>query len=299
MPTEASPISLEAERFNMDLLRIVKARTTVFAVALALCVFHGASSEAAWTLAVTNQWLASLAGFIGGVNVDIVCLSGWNSEGKTVRLRAKDLGPIDRVMAMDREEVDSFKAYLNDKVSVRVLYRDFPSSEGFGEVFSDPGTLPFVGQRVLVAMADLDPDGYEYYQRRLAEFQSRLDSTVSMGRRLLSGARILDLSGSQGELFRAAGCSVFDGDDKVRASVDLAISSAKGSEREKVLKELLNSTIAYDVVLLDYQSGLKLSLPSGKYPIVVVHPLDVGLDPITVIYDRYLAVWNVLRNTAG
>lgn len=283
----------------MKFIKAIKARTTVFIVVLALCVFKGVSSEAAWTLAVTNPWLASLSGFIGGVNVKIVCLSSWNSDGKMVKVRGKELDHIDSVMAMDRDEAGGFKSYLNDKMRVRFLYRKFPSCQGFGEVFSDPGTLPFVGQRVLVAMAELDPDGYEYYQRRLAEFQSRLDSTVSMGRRLLSGAKILDLSGSQGALFRAAGCSVFAQDDKVRALVDLAAFNAKGSERDRALKDLLSSIEMYDAVLLDYRSGLRLSLTPGKYPIVVVQPLDVDLDPITVIYDRYLAVWNVLRNAAG
>lgn len=283
----------------MKLTKIIKARATVFAVVLALCVFRGASSEAGWTLAVTNPWLASLAGFIGGVNIKIVCLSGWNSDGKMIKLRIKDLGHIDRAMAMDKKDANDFKSYFNDKTEIRVLYRDFPSSQSFGEVFSDPGTLPFIGQRALVAAADLDPDGYEYYQRRLAEFQSRLDSTVSMGRRLLSGAKILDLSGSQGALFRAAGCSVFEEDNKVRTLIDLAISNANGSEREKTLKELLNSIKMYDAILLDHHSGLKLSLPSGKYPMVVVYPLDIDLDPVTVIYDRYLAVWNVLRNATG
>lgn len=270
-----------------------------FAVALALCVLRPLSSEAGWTLAVTNPWLASLAGFIGGVNVDIIPLSGWSSEGKTVRLKIKDVDGIERIIAIDQKEASFFTNHFKKETKIEALYRNFPASQSLDQVFSDPGTLPFIGQRVMVAMTDLDPDGYEYYQRRLAEFQSRLDSTVSMGRKLLSGAKVLDLSGSQDALFRAAGCEVFSKDDKIRGLVDSAVSTRKGTERDKILTELMNVLGDYDVVLLDYPSGVELSLPSGRYPMVVVYPLDVAVDPITVIYDRYLAVWNVLRNAGG
>lgn len=275
-----------------------KAGARGLSLALALWFFLPSIAEAKWNLAVTNPWLASVVSFIGGVNVKVLPLSGWDSEGRLIKLKVKDLDSTKKAMAMDKKEAKAFRPPLGDSIRVETLYRDFSDSQSLALVFSDPGTLPFIGQRVLVAMADLDPDGYEYYQRRLAEFQSRLDSTVSMGRRLLSGGVILDLSGSQDTLFRAAGCTVVSDDQKIRAMVEEA-SKRKGSERSKALDDIARATREYDVILLDHPSGLKLSLPSGLYPIVVVSPLDVNVDPITVLYDRYLAVWNVFRNRRG
>lgn len=294
MQTEVSPISLEVERSMR--LKIIKARTKVLPIVLALSIFRPMAAEARWNIAVTNPWLSSLVAFVGGVNVKVVPLSGWNEDGELVKLRVKDLETTKKAMAMDRKEIKSFRGSLVESVRIELLYRDFPDSKNFAQVFSDPGTLPFVGQRVLVAMADLDPKGYEYYQRRLAEFQSRLDSTVSMGRKLLSGANILDLSGSQDRLFQAAGCTVTQDDGKVRAMVDEVLTKKKAKERERALGELIEAIKGYDALLLDHYSGLQLSLPPGASPIVVVHPLDVDVDPVSALYDRYLAVWNVLRN---
>ncbi|SMG10836.1 hypothetical protein [Dethiosulfovibrio salsuginis] len=277
-------------------LKIIKARTKVIPIVLALSIFTPVAAEARWNIAVTNPWLAALVAFIGGVNVKVVPLSGWNKEGEIVKFREKDLDATKKAMAMDRKEIKSFRGSLGESARVEILYRDFPDSQNLAQVFSDPGTLPFIGQRVLVAMADLDPQGYEYYQRRLAEFQSRLDSTVSMGRKLLAGASILDLSGSQDRLFRATGCTVTHDDGKVRAMVDEVLTKKRAKERDRALGELIRSMEGYDALLLDYRSGLQLSLPPGAYPIVVVRPLDVDVDPVSALYDRYLAVWNVLRN---
>nr|WP_321503763.1 hypothetical protein [uncultured Dethiosulfovibrio sp.] len=277
-------------------LKIIKARTRVIPIVLALSIFMPVAAEARWNITVTNPWLTSLVAFVGGVNVKVVPLSGWNEDGELVKLRVKDLEPTKKAMAMDKKEIKSFRGSLGESARIEILYRDFPDSQNLAQVFSDPGTLPFIGQRVLVAMADLDPQGYEYYQRRLAEFQSRLDSTVSMGRKLLAGASILDLSGSQDRLFQAAGCTVTQDDGKIRAMVDDVLSKKKAKERDRALGDLIRSMEGYDAMLLDHYSGLQLSLPPGVYPIVVVHPLDVDVDPVSALYDRYLAVWNVLRN---
>lgn len=52
-------------------------------------------------------------------------------------------------------------------------------------------------------IAETDSKHYSFYQRRLAEFQSRIESTVDIGRYLLEN-QDTDLTGAEGAWIRAA-----------------------------------------------------------------------------------------------
>ena len=53
-------------------------------------------------------------------------------------------------------------------------------------------------------MANADKSQYSYYQRRLAEFQSHIDSTTDVGRYMVGKTKILDLTGAEGAWVRSA-----------------------------------------------------------------------------------------------
>ncbi len=267
-----------------------------FALVLSLFFPLVAAEANGIKLAVTDPRLSSLTSFIGGVNLKVVSLSSWNSDGKLVRLKIAPDDMPEFSLALDKADAVGYGlSWESDKVAI--LYGDCPVKNKIDGILADPATLPFIGQRILVAISDIDPKGYEYYQRRLAEFQSRLDSTVSMGRKVLKGARILDVAGSHRELFLAAGCIVESADEATVSRISNILSS-KGKERDRALSELVEELkTRYDVVLLDHLSSSDTIEIGGKFPfVIVIPPLESTQDPVTVLYDRYLAVWNVIRN---
>ncbi len=243
-------------------------------------------------LVVTHPCLSSLVAFIGGINISVQPLARWDGV-HLVRLHP-DIHGLP-ALALDRREALAYGLNL-DSDAVVSLYREFPMDRSLEEVFSDPACLPFLGQRVLVAISDLDPNEYEYYQRRLAEFQSRLDSTVSMGRRILKGAEILTFSKNLEPLFAAAGCTVTLASDEMLASLQAALEPENEVEEDGLIALLEEWTQGVDAVIVDRGIDKKILELIPKLPKwIVVVPLDEDVDLLTALYDRYLAVWNVLR----
>ncbi|PIE54787.1 MAG: hypothetical protein CSA35_03990 [Dethiosulfovibrio peptidovorans] len=246
-----------------------------------------------WPLAVTHPCLSSLVAFIGGANIVVQPLARWD-RGRLVRLHPDFQGLS--ALALDRRDAAVYGLDQNADVVI-TLYRDFPVDRPIEEVFSDPATLPFLGQRVLGAISGLDPDEYEYYQRRLAEFQSRLDSTVSMGRRILKGARILIFSETLEPLFVAAGCNVTLPSEDLLLALQSALKPQSGLTEKKLIDLLNRWSQDMDAVVVGQEMNgkiLKLIPELPKW--IVAVPLDESVDPLVVLYDRYLAVWNVLRS---
>ena len=161
---------------------------------------------------VTQPWLALIASFIGGSNVEVTSLQVWNSEGELIRSNGKalrNLPPDNHIIALDAG--DAADAGLKEKEfsNLRCLYAPFPvPAAEMDASLSDPSVLPFVAQRLLTALSAWDPSNYPYYQRRLAEFQARLSSSVLAGQQVLRGMSVCDLSGSSGYLLQAACCKI-------------------------------------------------------------------------------------------
>ena len=160
-------------------------------------------------VAVTHPWLALLASFIGGPEVNVIPIRIWNDKGDLVMAEKgsvlRELEEGTKIMAIDAN--DAAVSGLNDsrkKFSLRCLYSPFPAN--INSLY-DPSVIPFVAQRVLTALSEWDSQNYPYYQRRLAEFQARLSSSVLVGQ-VLRDSTICDMSGSSGILLRAAGCKI-------------------------------------------------------------------------------------------
>lgn len=175
----------------------------ILALMLAYC-WPAASSpaDAAVNYAATSPWIASIVNFIGGTNVNVRCIGNWDSSGRIYSISRPRVGEV--MIALDSEEAAALRIKRNSP-DLRLLYDNLalPSEQKYSAFF-DPAMLPFIAQSVMKTLAKADSQRYSFYQRRLAEFQSRIDSTVEIGRHMLSGAKLLDLTGAQGALLRAA-----------------------------------------------------------------------------------------------
>ena len=160
--------------------------------------FLGESSAEAKTLLnviATSPWRSLLTNFIGGVNVAATSIQEWNEDGELVRrIRTRSLQalpPDSLIMAFDYRDAKGLGLPFEQYKKYRPLYNPLPLDEGkIDASLSDPSVIPFIAQRVLTVLADWDPANYSYYQRRLAEFQARLYSTVLAGRRILKDQRV-------------------------------------------------------------------------------------------------------------
>lgn len=157
---------------------------------------------AAVNYSVTSPWLASIVNFIGGTNVNVRCIGNWNASGHLYSISRPRAGDI--IIALDSDEAAALRINKNSP-GLRLLHENLalPAGQKYS-VFFDPAMFPFIAQNVMKILAEADNQRYSLYQRRLAEFQSRIDSTVEIGRHMLEGAKLLDLTGAQGMWLRAA-----------------------------------------------------------------------------------------------
>ena len=183
----------------------------IFTVILGILFLTGGARSHAddkLNISVTHPWLALLASFIGGPEVSVTPLRIWNANGDLVMAeRGKVLRELEdgsKIIALDENDARASGINSPAKFTVKYLYSPFPVSTSS---LYDPSVIPFVAQRVLTALSEWDAQNYPYYQRRLAEFQARLSSSVLVGQ-VLKDTNIADFSGSSGILLRAAGCKV-------------------------------------------------------------------------------------------
>ena len=240
---------------------------------------------------VTLPWLALVTSFIGGPNVTVAPLLEWNADGDLIRAAGgrtlRSLSPEARIMALD--PADARQARLDTKkfVHFRALYLPFPIEEGrVDAALSDPSVLPFVAQRVLTVLSDWDPANYPYYQRRLAEFQARLSSSVLAGRQILRDIPVYDLTGCSGALLQAAGCRI-----ERPASADWAVWSG-GKEQERLLQELDRRKEGKVTVVMDGATpkALRRVLASRPEIFSLGRPL-LTQDYPAFLHDQYISLW--------
>ena len=159
-------------------------------------------------VAVCHPCLALLVSFIGGPEVNVIPLRVWNANGDLVLAeRGKSLRELEegaKVIALDENDAKVSGVDGRKKLAVRCLYSPFPAEVN---ALWDPSVIPFVAQRVLTALSEWDAQNYPHYQRRLAEFQARMSSSVLVGQ-VLKDVTVCDMSGSSGILLQAAGCRI-------------------------------------------------------------------------------------------
>jgi hypothetical protein len=162
--------------------KLVKLKIIVIFLLILFCTV---SPVEAWELAVSDPWLAVVARFVGGTAVQVRPLATWGDQGEVMALRQKTDTNVPTLRLV----------CTNPKNGTKCLYSALPvPGEKMGSLFFDPASLPFIGQRLLQLLSEWDPGNYSLFQRRLAEFQSRLDGNLAIGRKLIAGLPILDLT---------------------------------------------------------------------------------------------------------
>lgn len=258
----------------------------------------------------TSPWISMITEFIGGIHVSVHSIENWDEMGtREIAIPVNDIPSGVPVIALDMKEAVKVGIYPENSVfMIKPLYVRIPvREENLGGLFYDPSTLPFIAQRIMNILSGFDPGNYSYYQRRLAEFQTRLDSTVLVGRQLLAGTHILLYGNDVSQLFVAAGCSI----DRMSPEIlppeppdDSVRNRKERKEKEKEFEEGMAR-------LLDFLRGQKSKgiipvfegwlpsyisevLVSEKAAVLLPRP-SVEHEFILFLNDHYLTLWNELR----
>lgn len=260
--------------------RLVNA--TAAALLICACCLSGPAHGA--DFAVTSPWIGVIAAFIGGSSTKIRVLSTWEQSGRVVavsRPRAKE-----KLIALDIKDAERFGVKKGGK-NLLVLYETLPmTQEQLYSAFFDPAMLPFIAQNVMRIMADEDKGRYSFYQRRLAEFQSRIESAVDIGRYLLSDTKILDITGAEGAWVRAAVHGA------VRAPAEVWDGWKKGDVRS--LKAALDEAEKRKwLILLDPWTPPEIRAVATAYKNRLTLPPPTGnQDYFIFLHDVFLIIWN-------
>lgn len=266
-------------------------RFVFLAALLFSCLLHPSGPALGWDVFSSSPWLAMVTRFIGGVYVSVKPVQEWNSDGETVRrIRPRDVPQGAKIIALDEAEAFALGLQKNRHENLFLLYNKVPfDRERSDFFFSDPSVLPFIAQRVLTALSQFDPLNYAYFQRRLSEFQTRLDSTVLVGRQLLGGYPVFDLTGGFTSLLSAAGCEMLPS-DRVRKEQWNKGEDIAGlvSQAEEAIKSMIP-------VVLDGSSAKPVrDALKGNRNILFLGRPNPDQDLLLFFHDQYLLLWNRL-----
>ena len=260
----------------------------LIALILGVMIFAGRAGycDDKLNIAVSHPWLALLASFIGGVEVNVTPVRIWNDKGDLVMAeRGKTLRELPddtKIIALDENDAKAAGIIGGKRkfsAAVKCLYSPFPANVN---ALADPSVIPFVAQRVLAALSEWDAQNYPYYQRRLAEFQARMSSSILVGQ-VLKDVTVCDMSGSAGILLQAAGC-------KVLRPNGLA-NWEKGNFAG--LREYLDENKAKNITTLiddDTPPALKRFLAGRSDVFYWVRP-SLESDYPSFLHEQYISLW--------
>ncbi|GAB1399237.1 hypothetical protein MASR2M17_11550 [Aminivibrio sp.] len=239
----------------------------------------------------TSPWMTMITRFIGGVYVTVKPISLWNNEGKSVRkIPLSSIKKDASILALDEKEASALGLKKESRPNLFLLYGKVPFDTARMDYhMADPSVLPFVAQRVLTGLSSFDPGNYPYFQRRLSEFQTRLDSTVLVGRQLLKGYPVFDLTEGATPLFVAAGCRLLPENPALRKAWE------RGEDIEGLLREVKTALDKKIPVILDSASAKPIfdALKEDKNVLFLSRP-DPEQDLLLFFHDHYLLFWNRL-----
>ncbi|MDR1875007.1 MAG: hypothetical protein LBQ90_08370 [Synergistaceae bacterium] len=269
------------------------------ALLLAVLVFvFAAEAQAAAVLnvTVTSPWLALLVNFIGGVNVKVTSIQEWNDDGELVRrIRARNLQslPSDTpLIAFDFRDARGLGLPFEQYKNYRSLYAELPLAEDkIDASLSDPSVVPFIAQRVLTVLASWDPGNYPYYQRRLAELQARLYSSILAGRQMLKDQAVYDLTGYSNALLQAVGCRL------VRPSPEEWAAWSEWKEISQLMAIVSRQAENRIAVVIDYSTpkAIRSSLASNPAVFLFGRP-KIDQDYPAFLHDQYISLWSKITS---
>ncbi len=257
-------------------------RFTALILGILLLTGRAGYADDKLNVAVTHPWLALLASFIGGPEVNVTPIRVWNANGDLVMAeRGRVLREIPggtKIIALDENDAKD-SGITSAKFTVKYLYSPFPVSTSS---LYDPSVIPFVAQRVLTALSEWDAPNYPYYQRRLAEFQVRLSSSILVGQ-VLKDISIADFSGSSGVLMKAAGCKV------ERPNEIETWQKGNFSGLREYLDDAKNKGIA--VIIDDDTPAVLRRYLSGRADVYKWERPSLESDYPSFLHEQYISLW--------
>lgn len=253
-----------------------------------------ATRSCAIDIVAVSPWIAVLTHFIGGIKVNVIPLTTWDN-GRTNRAKIRSAINADTyIIALDSSEIKNIGLDESYYSNIRFLYENAPFDDSESDkYFGDPSVLPFIAQRLLPVLSSFDPDNFPYYQRRLAEFQTRLSSTTLAGRNLLKGQKVLDLTLSSGYFLIAAGCDVS------RPDMDEIDEWIRLKQTEKLNELVINSQKENKLVIIDGATPKQIRTSLGTLPnIVALSRPQLDQDFLAFLHDQYLIIWNAVKDKA-
>ncbi|NLX84188.1 MAG: hypothetical protein GXZ00_01020 [Synergistaceae bacterium] len=268
------------------LLQNIIRKITFTAFALLLFFLNPTEAIAA-NFAVTSPWIGFIASFIAGDTVNVRYLSTWDSNGNVVKTSSPRSGEI--IIAIDAKDAENFKIKKNK--DLRFLYDELRmTKEQFYSACFDPAMLPFIAQSVMKIMSEEDKARYTYFQRRLAEFQSKIESTIDSGRHLLENTKILDITGAEGTLLRSSLAGA------IRPPGTVWEGWKKGDTR--ALKAALDEAQRRNwLILMDPWTPEVIRLEAVRYEYrLTLAPPSKDQDYFVFLHEIFLAIWNKTKN---
>jgi hypothetical protein len=230
-------------------------------------------------------WLSGIARFIVGTTIKVQSASVWNSSGNLVAPRAKP--PADAsVIALDPK--DAGRLDFKDKApNLQLLYDNLPIEESKrGYMPFNPSILPFLSQRLLIVLCKLNPENYSFYQRRLAEFQSRMESSVEVGKSLIDNLPVLDLSGAVGPWIRAASSKAVRPPDELWNAWS---ANARMTDLSLAIQEAENNGWW---ILTDVWTPRQIrEKTASSARLVSISPPEADYDFFDYLHNIYLKIW--------
>lgn len=259
----------------------------VTAFALLMLLFHPAAASAE-NFAVTSPWIGFIASFIAGDVKNVRYLSNWDSSGNVIKTSSPRSGEI--IIAIDAKDAENFRIKKNNK-QLRLLYDNLPmTKEQLQSAFFDPAMLPFLAQSVMKIMSEEDKVRYTYFQRRLAEFQSKIESTIDIGRHLMGNTKMLDITGAEGTWIRSS----ISGAVRPPASV---WEGWKAGDTQALKAALDEAARRNWLILLDpWTPEIIRSAAVGYEYRLTLPPPSKDRDYFVFLHDIFLAIWNKTKN---
>jgi hypothetical protein len=231
--------------------------------------------------------MTNMARFIVGSTMKIQPMSSWNDLG--VLKIAKRLPKDAVIIALDPKDAEKY-GLAPDRENINFLYENLPVSEARRNTLQfDPSALPFLSQRLLVVLSRLQPNNYSFYQRRLAEFQSRLESTLEVGRIQIHGIKLLDLTEAASPWLKAASAEV------VRPPADLWDAWSNGDRLQELALAVGEAQRRGWWIVIDAWTPYRIRAHAiGARNGVFIKPPQNEEDFFTYLHDIYLQMWNTV-----
>jgi hypothetical protein len=268
---------------------MIRIKRITFSILILILI---ASRSFAAEIVTISPWITVLTHFLGGIKVNVTPLSAWDN-GKVSRAKIRNtINSETYIIALDKSEITKIGLDPRDYKNARYLYEKAPFDESeCDKYFGDPSVLPFIAQRLLPVLSSFDPENFSYYQRRLAEFQTRLSSTILAGRNLLKGQKVLDMTVSYGYFLIAAGCDVSKLDQE---DVDEWV---KQKQMEVLIEMVVKNQKENKLVIIDAAAPKTIRTALSSLPNIITlsrPPLDQ--DFLAFLHDQYLIIWNEIKD---